>query len=104
MYGGQASYPSTVPASRMLVSSGVETELLVGAALAQQVPVTVELDLDGAQALALLVGEPLMTLPGTQQLVLFSDERLDVILEPVDGGICRSSSSAGTWLQPCSLR
>ena len=49
----------------------------MGPALAQQVPVTVELDLDSAQALVLLVGEPLMTLPGTQQLVLFSDERLE---------------------------
>ena len=65
--------------------AGVETEFLVGPALAQQVPVTVELDLDCAQALALLVGEPLVTLTGAQQLVLFRDERLYVILDPSVG-------------------
>jgi hypothetical protein len=57
----------------------------VGATLAQQVPVTVELDLDGAQALVLLVGEPLLTLAGAPQFVLFGYQRLDVILDPSVG-------------------
>jgi len=53
----------------MLVLSGSRPNL-VGAALAQQVPVAVELDLDGAPTLVLLAGEPLMTLAGAQQHVL----------------------------------
>ena len=54
----------------------------MGAALAQQVPVAIELDLDGVQALVLLVCEPLVTLARALQLVLFGDECLDVILDP----------------------
>ena len=51
------------------------------AALAQQVPVAIELDLDRAQTLVLL-GEPSAPLARALQVVLFGDECLDVILDP----------------------
>ena len=70
-----------MPSGRASALVRVAAVLPLGAALPEQVPALVELDLDPAQALVLLAGRDLAVGQRLAQPVLLVDQRVDAVLE-----------------------